>query len=95
MGISKPRHETFQDLPLDQELKQREAEPDCGVYVINLKDGSVSHKLTITGSVEEICDVGLIANTQSPMLVGLQAKEVRRWIQLGEDSTRAGAGTHN
>ncbi|CAH0991325.1 hypothetical protein SIN8267_01428 [Sinobacterium norvegicum] len=86
VGISKPRHKTFQDLPLDEQLKQRDCEPECGVYIINLNSGEVEHRLTITGSVEEIYDVGLIENTQSPMLVGLQGKEVRRWIQVGEDN---------
>ncbi len=85
VGISKPRHKTFQDLPLDEELKKRGEEPVCGLYVVRLSDGEIVHKLTITGSVEEIYDVGIVEGTQSPMLVGLQGTEVRKWIRMGED----------
>lgn len=88
VGISKPRHETFQGLPLDEELKQRNEEPVCGLYVVRLADGKVAHKLTISGSVEEIYDVGIVPETQAPMLVGLQGTEVRQWIRVGEDSTQ-------
>ncbi len=86
VGISKPRHSTFQGLPLDDELKKRNAEPVCGVYVVRLSDGEIVHKLTITGSVEEIYDVGVMPNTQAPMLVGLQGTEVRKWIRLGDNA---------
>lgn len=85
VGISKPRHKTFQDLPLDAELNQRGEEPVCGLYVVRLSDGEIVHRLTITGSVEEIYDVGIIPGTQSPMLVGLEGTEVRKWIRLGDN----------
>ncbi len=86
VGISKPRHQTFQGLPLDEELSKRNAEPVCGLYIVRLSDGEIVHRLTITGSVEEIYDVGIIAGTQAPMLVGLQGTEVRKWIHLGENA---------
>jgi len=85
VGISKPRHDTFKGLPLDDELKQRGEEPVCGVYVVRLSDGEIVHKLTITGSVEEIYDVGVMPDTQAPMLVGLEGKEVRKWIRIGDN----------
>lgn len=85
VGISKPRHTTFKGLPLDDELPKRGAEPVCGVYFIRLEDGHIAHKLTITGSVEEIYDVALLPNTQSPFLVGIQGQEVRNFVKFGRN----------
>ncbi|OGQ96338.1 MAG: TIGR03032 family protein [Deltaproteobacteria bacterium RIFOXYD12_FULL_57_12] len=85
VGISKPRHKTFKGLPLDEELPKRNAEPVCGVYIIRIDDGEIVYKLNITGSVDEIYDVALLPNTQSPLLVGLQGKEVRSLIKFGRN----------
>ncbi len=85
VGISKPRHNTFKGLPLDDELPKHNAEPVCGIYFIRLDNGQIVHKLTITGSVEEIYDVALLPNTQSPLLVGTQGQEVRSFIKFGRN----------
>lgn len=85
VGISKPRHNTFKGLPLDDELPKRNEEPVCGVYVIDINTGEVAHKITITGSVEEIYDVMMLPNTQTPMLVGLQGPEVKTFVKFGRN----------
>jgi uncharacterized protein (TIGR03032 family) len=85
VGISKPRHTTFKGLPLDDELPKRNAVPECGVYFIRLSDGEIVHKLTITGSVDEIYDVALLPNTQAPMLVGIQGNDVHKFIKFGRN----------
>jgi uncharacterized protein (TIGR03032 family) len=86
VGISKPRHKTFQGLPLEEMLEERGEEPVCGLFVIRLSDGEIVHRLTISGSVEEIYDVCMITGTRSPMLVGLQGKEVRQLIKMGDSA---------
>ena len=85
VGISKPRHNTFKGLPLDDELPKRNAEPECGVYFIRLEDGEIVHKLTITGSVDEIYDVAMLPNTQAPMMVGIEGSDVRKFIKFGRN----------
>ncbi|MBD2516544.1 TIGR03032 family protein, partial [Nostoc sp. FACHB-973] len=40
VGISQPRHnKTFSGLPLDEKLQQKNAEPRCGLLVIDLRSG--------------------------------------------------------
>jgi uncharacterized protein (TIGR03032 family) len=85
VGLSKPRHKTFQGLPLDQKLEEQQCEAECGIYIINISTGKIEHKLNITGSVEELYDVMVVEDTQCPLLVGLEGKEVRRFIKIGED----------
>lgn len=87
VGLSKPRDKTFKGLPLDAELEQRGVEPECGIYVIRLSDGEIVHKVAITGSVAEIYDVMAYPDTQCPMMVGLEAKEVRQLVDIGIDYT--------
>ena len=87
VGLSRPRDKTFKGLPLDAELAQRGVESECGVYVIRLSDGEIMHKVAITGSVTEIYDVMAYPQTQCPMIVGLEAKDVRQLVDIGTDYT--------
>lgn len=85
IGLSKPRDRIFAGLPLDDELIQRGVEPECAVYVVHLSDGAVCHKLTITGSVEEIYDTAILGGTRQPLLVGLEGEEISKYIAVGPD----------
>ena len=50
VGMSRPRHnKTFSGLALDDELKRREAEPRCGLMVIDLRSGDSVHWLRPRG----------------------------------------------
>jgi hypothetical protein len=48
---SKPRHVTFHGLPLDERLKDRGAEPQCALEVIDLRTGTIAHWLRLDGSL--------------------------------------------
>ncbi len=85
IGLSKPRNKIFTGLPLDEELNKREREPECAVYVVRLSDGAVCHTLTITGSVEEIYDTAVLAETRQPLLVGLEGDEIGKYVAVGPD----------
>ncbi len=85
IGLSKPRNKIFTGLPLDEELNKREREPECAVYVVRLRDGAVCHTLTITGSVEEIYDTAVLAETRQPLLVGLEGDEIGKYVAVGPD----------
>ena len=92
VALSKPRNEVFAGLPLDGELAQRNQEPECGVYVIRLSDYTVRHKLTITGSVEEIYDTTVLSGARQPLLIGVEREEITKYVAVGPDrSTRAAA----
>ena len=80
IGLSKPRHDTFSGLPLDEALKKHDAEPRCGLHVINLKTGDTVHFLHIEGVVEELYDVVTLPGVVRPKALGLKTGEIRRTI---------------
>lgn len=85
VGLSKPRHDkTFSGLPLDARLRDRKAEPRCGLQVIDLRSGDVVHWVRIEGVVEELYDVVVLPGVRRPMALGFKTDEIRRVISIGE-----------
>ena len=85
IGLSKPReNRTFTGLPLDEELVRRDAEPRCGLMVVDLRSGDAVHWLRIEGVVEELYDVAVLPGVRRPMALGLKTDEIRRMITVGE-----------
>ena len=84
IGLSKPReNRTFTGLPLDEELVRRDAEPRCGLMVVDLRTGDAVHWLRIEGVVEELYDVAVLPGVRRPMAIGLKTDEIRRMITVG------------
>jgi uncharacterized protein (TIGR03032 family) len=66
--LSKPRHVTFHGLALDDRLRERGAEPQCGLQVIDLRSGTIAHWLRLDGSlVTELYDVVVLPGVRQPM----------------------------
>ncbi|MDB9527896.1 TIGR03032 family protein [Oscillatoria sp. CS-180] len=85
IGISKPRNnQTFSGLPLDDLLIEKDAEPRCGLLVIDLNTGDVVHSLRIEGVVEELYDVQVLENIRRPMAIGIRSDEIRRFIRVDD-----------
>ena len=85
IGLSKPReNRTFTGLPLDEELVRRDAEPRCGLMVVDLRSGDAVHWLRIEGVVEELYDVAVLPGVRRPMALGLKTDEIRRMITVDE-----------
>ena len=84
VGISKPRHnKTFSGLPLDEQLQAKDAEPRCGLLVIDLRSGDIVHWLRLEGVVEELYDVALLPGVRRPMAIGFKTDEIRRVVKIG------------
>jgi uncharacterized protein (TIGR03032 family) len=84
VGMSRPRQDkTFSGLALDEELARRNAEPRCGLLVIDLKSGDVVHWLRVEGMVHELYDVAVLPEVQRPMALGLKTDEIQRMIAIG------------
>jgi uncharacterized protein (TIGR03032 family) len=64
VGLSQVRESVFRGLPIVQR-QQRE----CGVWVVDIRDGAVAGHLQFTGAVQEIFDVQMLPY---------------RWPELGE-----------
>ncbi|MEO0803996.1 MAG: TIGR03032 family protein, partial [Cyanobacteria bacterium J06642_2] len=83
VGLSKPReNKTFSGLPLDERLLAKEAEPRCGLLVIDLRTGDIVHSLRISGVVEEMYDVAVLPGVRRPMALGFKTEEIRRFVTI-------------
>jgi uncharacterized protein (TIGR03032 family) len=85
VGLSKPRHnKTFSGLPLDENLKAKQAEPRCGIQVIDLRTGDAVHWVRFEGMVDELYDVVALPGVRRPMALGFKTDEIRRVLSIEE-----------
>ena len=85
ISLSQPRHnKTFEGLDLDAELAKRDAKAQCGLQVIDLRSGDISHWLKVENEVTEIYDVAALTGALRPMALGLKTDEIERLIVLDE-----------
>ena len=85
VGMSQPRDNiTFNDLPLQENLKDKNAEPRCGLQVIDLNSGDVVHSVRIEGIVAELYDVVVLPNVIRPMTLGFKSDEIQHILSIGE-----------
>jgi uncharacterized protein (TIGR03032 family) len=78
---------TFSGLALDDNLKSREAEPRCGLYVIDLRTGDLVHWVRIDGVVRELYDVVALPQTRRPMGLGFKSDEAWRTLSIGPEES--------
>jgi uncharacterized protein (TIGR03032 family) len=67
VGLSKPRYKRFEGLALDDRLRKADAEPWCGVQIIDLDTGGCVDWLRIDGAVADLYDVAVIPGFACPM----------------------------
>jgi hypothetical protein len=75
-GLSKPRYQRFEGLPLDGKLAAADSEPWCGVQVIDLDSGAVAHWFRIDGPVAELYDLGVIPGVMRAMSLSFASDEI-------------------
>jgi uncharacterized protein (TIGR03032 family) len=77
VGLSKPRHARFEGLLLDEKLNAADAEPWCGLQIIDIQTGRCVEWFRIDGAVSELYDVNTISNVVCPMSLGFASTEIR------------------
>jgi uncharacterized protein (TIGR03032 family) len=77
---SLPRDGTFQGLQLDQNIKARDGEARCGIFVINVRTGDIVEWIGIDGHIKELFDVTIVPGAQCPMSIGLGSTEIQSMI---------------
>jgi uncharacterized protein (TIGR03032 family) len=83
VGLSLPRdNKTFNGLGLDEELAARAMSARCGLYVIDLKTGSIAHSVVFGGVVTELYDVAVLSGIRKPAMIGFQGNEIKRMISV-------------
>jgi uncharacterized protein (TIGR03032 family) len=80
--LSKPRNGTFAGLLLDGELKARDAEPWCGVMIVNLASGDIVEWIRLEGHITELFDVAAMPGVRCPMAVGPATVEVQNSVSF-------------
>lgn len=85
VGLSKPRNQRFEGLQLDDELRQRDADPWCGVQIVSLANGDVLNWIRFEGDISEIFDISFLPNVRNPMMIGLRTSEIRDLITFETD----------
>lgn len=80
VGLSLPRDGSFSGLALDDELKRRDADPWCGVQVVNLASGDIVEWIRLEGGVSELFDVVAIPGVRWPVATGFLNDEIHKSI---------------
>lgn len=83
VGLSQSRRErSFSGLALDERLKEKDADARCGLWVVDLRSGTVVHWLQLEGVVIELYDVAVLPGVRRPMALGFQTDEIQRFLTI-------------
>lgn len=82
IGLSLPRDGSFSGLELDGELAKRDAEPWCGVQVVDTRNGDIVEWIRLTGDVRELFDVFVLPGVRCPKATGLLDGSIRNEISI-------------
>lgn len=84
VGLSGPRRDkTFGGLMLEERLKEKDADPKCGLMVIDLDSGDIVHWFRFDGGlVTELFDVQVIPQVLCPTSLGFKTTEINRIISF-------------
>ena len=82
VGLSLPRNGSFSGLQLDEELRKRDAEPWCGVQIVNLQSGDIVQWIRMEGEVSELFDVCILPGVHRPMSTGIMTDDIHRMVTI-------------
>lgn len=81
-GLSLPRNGSFAGLALDGELKKRDADPWCGVQIVDLKSGDIVQWIRLEGAVTELFDIAVIPGVRRPSATGFLTNDIHTMITI-------------
>jgi uncharacterized protein (TIGR03032 family) len=84
IGLSQVRESVFEGIPLSQRLKPEERA--CGIWIIDIRNGSVVGFVRFEGDVQEIFDVQLLPGVVYPELLELSGDLVGASIVLSAEA---------
>lgn len=82
VGLSMPREGSFSGLALDDELKRRDADPWCGVQIIDLRTGDIVEWLRFDAGVSEMFDVAVLPGVRNPGATAASAPELSKLLSI-------------
>ena len=90
VGLSLPRDGSFAGLALDGELKKRDADPWCGVQVVELATGNIVEWIRLEGGVTELFDVRVIPGVRHATCTGILTEEIQHRVTFEVETQQAG-----
>lgn len=79
--VSLPRHEaTFSGLQLADTLAAKDADPWCGVCIIDTLTGDTVEWIRLEGAITELFDIAVIPGVACPMAIGVDSPEMRTMV---------------
>ena len=82
VGLSLPRNGSFAGLALDAELKRRDADPWCGVQVVDLESGDIVQWIRLEGAVTELFDVCVLPGVRRPLATAASDDGINRLFSI-------------
>ena len=82
VGLSLPRDGSFSGLELDDELARRDADPWCGVQIVDMRNGDIVEWIRLKGEVRELFDVFVLPGVTCPKATGLLDGSIRSEISI-------------
>ncbi|MEM6299562.1 MAG: TIGR03032 family protein, partial [Bacteroidota bacterium] len=84
VGLSGPRHDkTFGGLDVERRLAEKDADPKCGLLVIDIESGDIVHWFNFDGGlITELFDVQVLAGVSCPASLGFKTTEINRIISF-------------
>jgi uncharacterized protein (TIGR03032 family) len=83
IGSSRPRHQTFHGLPLQEELDSRGETPWCGIFVVDLKTGQVVEWLRFDSGIVEMFDVVALPRVRCPRAISTGSQDAVDLVNYG------------
>jgi uncharacterized protein (TIGR03032 family) len=65
VGLSQVRESVFKNLPITSQKEER----NCGVWIVDIRNGEIVGELKFSGMVKEIFDVKVLHNTKWPTIL--------------------------
>jgi uncharacterized protein (TIGR03032 family) len=82
VGMSKLRSRNFTGLGLETRLQEEGKEAECGLLIVNIKNGEILHWLRFERAIEELFDVVVLPGVRQPKALGFENEDIQRLINF-------------
>lgn len=83
IGLSRPRrNKTFEGLELDERLAAKDAEPRCGLIIVDTASGRTVDWLRFEQKIEELYDVAVMPGVVQPEAIGFKGDGIAQAISV-------------
>jgi uncharacterized protein (TIGR03032 family) len=83
IGLSRPRrNQTFEGLALDEALRRRDAEPRCGLVIVNIETGRTEAWLRFSHTIDELYDIAVLPGIRQAEAIGFRGEAIERNVAL-------------